>query len=73
MEITNADGDKLVGKLNNGAPDEGTKVFAATEQTKTGKWKEGISGSPTGSLREGTAGGLDICKEETIFAYRSSV
>lgn len=27
MEITNAAGDKFVGKLNNGAPDEGTMVL----------------------------------------------
>lgn len=40
MEITNADGDKFVGKLNNGAPDEGTMVFAATGHTETGKWKD---------------------------------
>lgn len=43
MEITNADGDKFVGKLNNGAPDEGTMVFAATGHTETGKWKDGLS------------------------------
>lgn len=39
MEITNADGDKFVGKLNNGAPDEGTMVFAATGHTETGNGK----------------------------------
>ena len=43
MEITNADGDKFVGKLNNGAPDEGTMVFAATGHTETGKWQDGLS------------------------------
>ena len=43
MEITNAAGDKFVGKLNNGAPDEGTMVFAATGHTETGKWKDGLS------------------------------
>lgn len=43
MEITNAAGDKFVGKLNNGAPDEGTMFFAATGYTETGKWKDGLS------------------------------
>ena len=43
MEITNAAGDKFVGKLNNGAPDEGTMVFAATGHTETGKWQDGLS------------------------------
>ena len=43
MEITNAAGDKFVGKLNNGAPDEGTMFFAATGHTETGKWKDGLS------------------------------
>lgn len=43
MAITNAAGDKFVGKLNNGAPDEGTMVFAATGHTETGKWKDGLS------------------------------
>lgn len=43
MEITNTAGDKFVGKLNNGAPDEGTMVFAATGHTETGKWQDGLS------------------------------
>ena len=43
MEITNAAGDKFVGKLNKGAPDEGTMVFAATGHTETGKWQDGLS------------------------------
>ena len=43
MEITNTAGDKFVGKLNNGAPDEGTMFFAATGHTETGKWKDGLS------------------------------
>ena len=43
MEITNAAGDKFVGKLNNGAPDEDTMFFAATGYTETGKWKDGLS------------------------------
>lgn len=43
MEITNTAGDKFVGKLNNGAPDEGTMFFAATGHTETGKWQDGLS------------------------------
>ena len=44
MEITNAAGDKFVGKLNNGAPDEGTMVFAATGHYRNGKvGKTGLS------------------------------
>lgn len=43
MEITNAAGDKFIGRLYNGAPDEGTMVFAATGHTETGKWKDGLS------------------------------
>lgn len=43
MEITNAAGDKFVGKLDNGAPDEGTMFFAATGHTETGKWQDGLS------------------------------
>ncbi len=43
MEITNAAGDKFVGKLNNGAPDEGTMSFAATGYTETGEWHDGMS------------------------------
>lgn len=43
MEITNKAGDKFVGKLDNGAPDEGTMVFAATGHTETGKWTNGLS------------------------------
>lgn len=43
MKITNAAGDKFVGKLNNAAPDEGTMFFAATGHTETGKWKDGLS------------------------------
>ena len=43
MEITNAAGDKFVGKLNNGVPDEGTMFFAVTGHTETGKWQDGLS------------------------------
>ena len=43
MEITNAAGDKFIGKLKNGAPDEGTMVFASTGHTEAGKWKDGLS------------------------------
>ena len=43
MEITDAAGDKFIGRLYNGAPDEGTMVFAATGHTETGKWKDGLS------------------------------
>ena len=43
MGITNAAGDKFVGKFKNGAPDEGTMIFAATGHTETGKWKDGLS------------------------------
>ncbi len=43
MEITNAAGDKFIGRLYNGAPDEGTMFFAATGHTETGKWKDGLS------------------------------
>ncbi len=43
MEITNATGDKFIGKLKNGQPDEGTMVFASTGHTETGKWKDGLS------------------------------
>ena len=43
MEITDAAGDKFIGRLYNGAPDEGTMVFAATGHTETGKWKDRLS------------------------------
>jgi len=43
MEITNAAGDKFIGKLRDGAPDEGTMVFASTGHTETGKWIDGLS------------------------------
>lgn len=43
MEITDATGDKFIGRLYKGAPDEGTMVFAATGHTETGKWKDGLS------------------------------
>ena len=43
MEITDATGDKFIGRLKNGVPDEGTMVFAATGHIETGKWKDGLS------------------------------
>ena len=44
MEITNVAGDKFVGKLNNGAPDEGTMTLA-NGTTETGKWQFSMSPS----------------------------
>lgn len=43
MEITDATGDKFIGRLKNGVPDEGTMFFAATGHTETGKWQDGLS------------------------------
>lgn len=43
MEITNEAGDKFIGKLKDGAPDEGTMVFAATGHSETGIWIDGLS------------------------------
>ncbi len=45
MKITNNVGDQFIGQLQNGAPDEGTMIYAATGRSETGKWRDGLSPS----------------------------
>ena len=43
VEISNDMGDKFIGALYQGAPNEGTMYFVASKHTETGKWIEGLS------------------------------
>ena len=72
MEITNETGDKFIGKLLNGIPDEGTMTFA-NGTTETGKWHDGMSPSVYTAEQEKKEKERQIYDRKCLSAFESYI
>lgn len=70
--ITNETGDKFVGELHNGMPDEGTMTFA-NGTTETGKWHDGMSPSAYKAEQEKKEKERQIYDRKCLSAFESYI